>query len=193
MSENLKVLIGENDIRFNACLDQWTSLADAHPEGFKRSTEILLQYFLHDIESAASDRDTVVLPILFLFRHYLEIRFKEIISNGKRLLGESTEWPSGHNLHELWTKCLSVCSENYGSKIPDPDDVNLIDKCVYDLRQLDPTSQNFRYPTDRRGNVPFTHVVISLRILNDVFKRVADLLEGISMDISVKCDHLRDQ
>ena len=85
MSKILKVLVGEDDIRFNACLDHWTSVSEAHHDGSKRATELLLQYFLEDIETASKDRDTVVLPILFLFRHYLEVRFKEIISNGNLL------------------------------------------------------------------------------------------------------------
>jgi len=190
MPRNLKVLIAESDTRFNAALDRWTSLADAHQEGFRRATEILLEYFLEDIESAANDRDTVVLPILFLFRHYLEIRFKEIITTGNQLLGSSSKLPSGHKLRSLWLKCLTVCEEIYGSEFPG--DMKLIEECVNDLEKLDCTSQNFRYPLDLKGNVPFVQVVISLRILSDISKMVMDSLEGISSDLSIKCDSQRE-
>ncbi len=193
MSKNLKVLIGERDLRFNACLDQWTSLADAHPDGFKRAAEILLEYFLRNIESAANERDTLIFPILFLFRHYLEIRFKEIISNAKRLLGESGELQSGHDLQILWKMCLAVCNEIYDSGIEDYDMVELINKTVHDLSQLDPTSQSFRYPTDLKGNFPFGQEVISLRILNAIFKRAVVFLENISTDLSIMNDNLKYQ
>lgn len=184
MNGTLRVIGGENDIRFNAALDYCTSSGDFHQAGFKRAAELLLQHFLRDIDGAAFDRDTLVLPILFLFRHYLELRFKEIITSGSRLLGEQVDWPFSHDLADLWKKCRNVCERIYGS---DRDDyLQFVDKCVADLNLLDPSSESFRYPIDRRGNPPFQHVVVGFRNLNTAIHDAGEYLDGISMDISVK-------
>ena len=95
MNGTLRVIGGESDIRFNAALDYGTSSGDFHQTGFRQAAELLLEHFLQDIDSAVCDRDRLVLPILFLFRHYLELRFKEIITRGSKLLGEPVAWPIG--------------------------------------------------------------------------------------------------
>lgn len=186
MNHTLRVIGGESDIRFNAVLDYGTTSGDFHQVGFRRAAELLLGYFLQDIDSAACDRDRLVLPILFLFRHYLELRFKEAITSGSKLLGEPVAWPIGHDLADLWRKFREVCESIYGSD--HADHLQFVAKCVADINDLDPSSENFRYPIDRHGNPPFQHVIISLRNLNTVVHEVGEFLDAISMEISVRLD-----
>ena len=42
--------------------------------------------------------DLDVLPAAFLYRHYLELKLKEIICRGRRLCGDNTDFPTGHDL-----------------------------------------------------------------------------------------------
>ena len=191
MNYTMRVLIGDNDSSFNAVLDYWTAFAESHQVGFKRAAELLLEHFLRDIKNAAGDRDTLILPILFLFRHYLEIRFKEITASGITLLGESAAWPLGHNLIKLWRDCRGVCERIYGENFSDQ--LELVHKCVEDLNYLDQTSENFRYPKDKNGNPPFKQEVISLRILHDVIRDVGNFLEGISMEIFARREYLNER
>jgi hypothetical protein len=78
----------------------------------------LVQRLLDDPDGTAGERDTLVLPILFLFRHYLEIRFKDIIVYAEVLLGQPAKWRQGeHNLRSLWNDAQQLCAAVYGAKI----------------------------------------------------------------------------
>jgi hypothetical protein len=180
----LRVLTADDDIRFNAVLDHWTGVGDFHAEGYRKATETLLRRFLADPEGTAGDRDSVVLPILFLFRHYLELRFKDIIVYGQRLLGQQAEWRHGHDLDRLWTEVQQLCGSIYGALLP-PEFVTIAE-CVNDLRQLDPNSLSFRYGRDRNGRPIFEHVVIGFKALGATVASIGDCLDGISMEFSVR-------
>src|SRR5437867_12906393 len=78
-SDQLRIIVPDGDLRFNAVLDRWSSVGDFHAAGYRQASEILLQRFLDDPDGTAVDRDRLVLPILFFLRHYLELRFKDIL------------------------------------------------------------------------------------------------------------------
>ncbi len=73
--------------------DSWCVYAD----GFKRAAELLIANVrsTHEI-------NTVVFPILFLCRHYIELTLKEVIGYGRYLSETAGTPPGGHDLHNLW-------------------------------------------------------------------------------------------
>lgn len=180
----LRVLVPDDGIKSNAVLDHWTGVGDFHAAGYRQATEVLLQRFLADPEGTAGERDSLVLPILFLFRHYLELRFKDMIVYGQVLSGQPAQWPHGHDLESLWTKVLELCNALYGSSVSA--DFVKVGECVNDLVQLDPNSTSFRYPRDSHGRPIFKHLVIGLKALNATVASIGDSLDGISIDMSVK-------
>lgn len=183
-SNQLRVLVPDDGIRFNAVLDHWTRVGDFHAAAYRQATEILLRRFLADPEGTAGERDSLVLPILFLFRHYLELRFKDIIVYGQVLLGQHARWRHGHDLESLWTEVQDLCNAVYGSGMSA--EFVKVGACVTDLRQLDPNSTTFRYPRDTNGRPIFEHLVIGLKALNATVASIGDCLDGISMDVSVR-------
>jgi len=74
-SDQLRIIVPDGDTRFNAVVDYWSSVGDFHATGYRQASEILLQRLLDDPDGTAGDRDSLVLPILFLLRHYLELWF----------------------------------------------------------------------------------------------------------------------
>ncbi|MGE3152057.1 MAG: hypothetical protein AB7G48_11230 [Nitrospiraceae bacterium] len=187
-SNPLRVLTADHDIRFNAVLDHWTGVGDFHAAGYRQAAEILLRRLLADPEGTAGERDSVVLPILFLFRHYLELRFKDIIVYGLVLSGQRAEWRHGHDLDRLWTEVHQLCGSLYGASLPAQ--FVTIAECVNDLCQLDPNSESFRYGRDRNGRPIFDHLVIGLKALGATVALIGDCLDGISMDFSVRVQDL---
>ena len=183
-SNPLRVLIPDHEIRFNAVLDHWTGVGDFHAAGYRQAAEILLRRFLADPEGTACERDSLVLPVLFLFRHYLELRFKDIIVYGQVLSGQPAQWRHGHDLESLWAEVQDLCNVVYGS--PASAEFVSVGECVSDLRQLDPNSESFRYPRDRNGRPLFEHLVIGLKALSATVASIGDCLDGISMDMSVR-------
>ena len=180
----LRALVPDHEIRFNAVLDHWTGVGDFHAAGYRQATELLLQRFLADPEGTAGERDSLVLPILFLFRHYLELRFKDIIVYGQVLSGQPARWRHGHDLESLWTEVQELCNAVYGSSVSA--EFVKVGECVTDLCQLDPNSTSFRYPRDTNGCPIFEHLVIGLKALNATVASIGDCLDDISMDMSVR-------
>lgn len=183
-SNQLRVLVPDKGIQFNAVLDHWTGVGNFHVAGYRQAAEVLLRRFLADPEGTAGERDSLVLPILFLFRHYLELRFKDIIVYGQVLSGQPARWPHGHDLEDFWTEMQGLCKGIYGPDLPR--EFVQIGKCVTDLCQLDPNSTRFRYPRDAHGYPVFQHVVIGLKTLDTTVAWIGDCLDGISMDLSVR-------
>jgi hypothetical protein len=183
VSNQLRVFVPDDGIQFNAVLDRWTGVSDFHAVGYRQATEVLLRRFLADPEGTAGERDSLVLPILFLFRHYLELRFKDIIVYGHVLTGQHARWQYGHDLDTLWTEVLQLCGAVYGS-VASADFVR-VGECVTDLRLLDPNSESFRYPRDASGRPVFEHLVIGLKALSATVASIGDFLDAISMEMSV--------
>lgn len=148
------------------------------------AAEILLGRLLVDPQGTSAERDTLILPILFLFRHYVELRLKDIIVYGQVVTGQPARWRQGHPLQQLWTEARTLCTAVYGSAMAA--DLARVDACVSDLDLLDPNSEHFRYPRDKGGRPLFEHVVIGLERLSATIAHTANSLDGIAMDMSVR-------
>ncbi len=85
--------------RLVACLnfthdEPWGGYA----EGFKRLADIGVAH----IEETRRSHDFLVYPIIFSYRHFIELTLKEVIRNATRLLDKPVAIPSTHNLSALW-------------------------------------------------------------------------------------------
>jgi hypothetical protein len=180
----LRVIVADQDIRFNAVLDRRPGIGDFHAQGYRRAAEVLVRRFLEDPHGTAGERDSLVLPILFLFRHYLEIRFKDIIVYGRVLSGKPAQWRRGHDLQALWEEARQLCEAVYGADVLEQ--LTSVGECVVEVSQLDPDSTSFRYPRDAKGRPLFEHLVIGFRNLRSTIASVGDCLDGVSMDMSVR-------
>ena len=171
-------------------IDYWSGVGNFHEEGYRRAVEVLLEHFARDILGTANDRDFLILPILYLFRHYLKLRFKEIMVLGRIILGEKNKRPWGHELDKLWQDCRRVCGDILGESFAEA--LDEVGRCVQEVASLDPNSENFRYPRDKHGNPVFRHHVICLKNLYDVVRKIARLLDGISIDFYQRVKELED-
>jgi hypothetical protein len=133
---------------------------------------------------ARNHRDTLVFPIVFNYRQYLEVRCKEIIMLGKLLANEEPEFPNHHNLSVLWATCRSMITthESSASEM----DLEAVDESIAEFCTVDPQSYSFRFPVDRNGNlsIPLDLHVINLRQLRDGMDRLASFLDAVSMAFS---------
>src|ERR1043165_9459178 len=92
----------DDDWQNNACINQKVAShgLDLFAEGYKTAADILVK----QVVECASHQDTLVYPIVFLYRQHIELRFKEIIREGLSLLDEGQDFPRTHRLDELWPK-----------------------------------------------------------------------------------------
>ena len=73
-------------------------------QGYKRAGDILIQRALAD----PYDRDNLVFPAIFNYRHYIELALKAIIEEHGPFAGVSLG-PKNHKLIELWLAIRQGC------------------------------------------------------------------------------------
>lgn len=163
----------------NACLNFLPDKWDLYATGYKLAGDLLVEH----TKNTRSDQDPLVYPIVFLYRQYLELRLKELIKIGSQYLDISQKIPTHHRINDLWKKCKKILE-----KIP-PDnpknDLDVVEACINQFSETDPSSMAFRYPTDKKGSPSISSLkYINLRILSKVIDRVGSLLDGTSIGIS---------
>ena len=121
------------------------------------------------------ERNTVIYPILFNYRHGLELAMKLIIvrHGGQGIHGID----DNHNLWKLWTRCRTII-EQYESLDVEASDV--IEQIVKDFHDLDKSGITFRYGWGKDGKeIKQPDDVIDLENIRDVTEGVAGYFEGL--------------
>ncbi len=170
----------------NACINLRYFNWDWYASGYKYAGDVLVQHVM----DTRDHRDTLVFPIVFNYRQYLELRLKELILVGRQLSNEAPEFPATHNLRELWNTCRPIIAESdLGATQTDFD---AIDDAIAQFCLVDPGSYSFRYPVDRDGNPSISDAlrVINLRQLRDRIDALANFLDGVSMAFSAWLDDM---
>jgi hypothetical protein len=131
-------------------IDAWDAYADGYLE--------VVEKLLNNVDNDDFLHDTFGYPIFFLFYHYLEIRMKEIIKNGRDLIDNPLKTPQGHDLVYLWGECKKILKELDGwndySQMDEESRQNylVMDHFIKEIA-IDPYAQSFRYPVDKKGKI----------------------------------------
>jgi hypothetical protein len=168
----------EADWWHNACLDPFYADWYAYTEGYRRAGSILVDH----VKTHRSDLDALVYPIIFLYRHHIELRLKNIILNGTKFLDEPCDFPKHHKLIELWSQARRILEKIYEG---DPkEDLNDTENFIKQFSNKDLYGDAFRYPTDKQGKKTLPDLMhINIRKFSDIAEKTAQLLDGASMGI----------
>src|SRR6478609_5485267 len=94
------------DWQNNACTNKPSSYSYA--EGYKIAAQRLIK---HVVETG-EDQDFLVYPIIFLYRHHIELLLKSILEQLPYLLDKKLKTNHcSHNLAELWNDLKSLIGE----------------------------------------------------------------------------------
>jgi len=179
----------------NACLDV-THGGDqlAYIEGYRRGAQQLVQY----VAENARDQDFLVYPVIFLYRHHIELALKRIIIRAPYLIERpltDTEKKHlrTHRLELLWQDLkpmFVVICKAAGWKAPDVGDIEGIDDYIRQLVKLDPDSSSFRYAYSQKGDpsLPSDLKRINLRHFAEMMERLASYLDALDS----ATDHLEE-
>src|SRR5262249_21334416 len=103
--------------------------------------------------------DRMILPIIFMYRHYVELKLKHIIIELDRLSGTklSPKKFGNHNLNSLWSYVVAQQACIRGEL--DREIMDSTTNLINELNALDPDSMHFRYATDkeRMNAMPLPH------------------------------------
>jgi hypothetical protein len=143
-------------------------------------------------------RNSMVFPMIFLYRHYIELSLKEIILNTWEFLGINSPFPQGHKIDKLWETCRDCLQK--ADKLVDPtfakspeyrkqivQEYENLEKDLQKFSEIDPDSEHFRYPVDNHGNpinIDNEKLIELLKELPELTKRISYNLDGLSVGIS---------
>lgn len=170
----------------NACVNGIDN-AMAYQDGYRRAALHLVEY----VCDAGQGQDFLVYPIIYLYRHHIELMLKSIINVAcflidYKLTENDMDTLRHHDLARLWTltrPLLNQICELGGSPALPPDDLEGIDSYILQLHKHDPDGQRFRYATRKAKRLPslsqLTH--INIRDFGIALEKLADYLDGIDM------------
>lgn len=132
--------------------------------------------------------DFEALPIVYLYRHALELAFKSIILAGDRFLEapvsaqERAHILTTHRLVPLFrAACRVFEARGWGKQLDLPSIATIDDlrAVLEEFDKVDEASAGFRYPTDKKlqGSLPH-HFMFDLRAFGEVLDPLLDLLES---------------
>lgn len=138
--------------------------------------------------------NTIGYSFFFLYRHYLELRIKELIRSGHAFFDEPAPKVTQreHNLNKLWNdhckRLLGRIAEIEVGYIPPEtqEHFNIVSFYLAQTMAYDPNSDAFRYPIDNKGNPHFSDSKVkTLNTYNfeNVMDWISFYLEGESTRI----------
>jgi hypothetical protein len=103
-----------SDWHNNACLNYGNDVTRNYIDGYKKAADKLV----NDMDSHI---DLLVYPIVFLYRHHVEISLKEMIESGDFLLGTKFNKTKTHGLNSLWMEVKRIAKEIWNKEFLEKD------------------------------------------------------------------------
>ena len=158
---------------------QWSRYADGYREGAER---------VFQSWRGLSD-DSLVFPIVFLYRHYTELRIKELLLAVSTLLGIDLpkDWNKKHKIDELWRHLKPLLKQASPSE-PSRDFDN-VERMILEIAHRDSIATEFRYPEDKDGKRCLADLErLDVENFITAMRQLSAFLDGASMAISVELD-----
>lgn len=141
----------------NACLGFHFSDI-TYPDGYRQAAFHLAEH----VCETGKERDFLIYPIVYLYRHHIEIVLKSLLNVACHLLDQEltareVKALGRHDLAELWNMVKSLLNpvcELAGSDPLPLDDLEGIASYIYQLHEHDPDGQRFRYAMTKAKGSP---------------------------------------
>lgn len=171
------LLASDRDWHNNACLNYMPDHETAYTEGYRRAADILIRH----IDETGRDQDFLVYPIVFLYRHHIELQIKQVTGLARQLLRDDDSSYSNkvtHNLNSLWEtsrRAILQADDTLSSS-----DFTRVSAVVKALNEADLRATGFRYARTREGGRSLEGVhYINTRRFGDQMAAASDELDAI--------------
>ncbi len=169
-----QLFIKGEDWHNNAMLG-WTPYPwDLYASGYKDAADVVIAA----LAAQKAPIDSVIYPLVFLYRQGLELKLKLILPLARRLAGVDGTTALSHSLRPLWTELRRHLQQ----VDPRDNDQELIalEDLIWQLDAVDPGSMAFRYPTNKHGEVMLQDLRhVNVRHLSEIMNSVFTMLDGI--------------
>jgi hypothetical protein len=187
------VLFGAGvDWQANACIHSIDEVM-AYQDGYRNAARHLAKH----VCDSGQGQDFLVYPIVYLYRHHIELTLKSIINVSTSILDytmseKDLDTLRRHDLTRLWTLArpfLNPTCKLGGSPPLPADDLEGIDSYILQLHTYDPDGQRFRYATmkskglkaKQRSSLPPDLTHINIRDFAVALEKLADYLDALDM------------
>lgn len=117
-------------------------------EGYKLAADLLVD----QTEAEAWRRRKLVYPIVFCYRHFLELTLKAMLGQYGSMGNMTPNW-SHHRLEDLWSD-FRMLLRKLDADHPEEHGTDAVEQCLAEFAKIEPFSETFRYPSSRKGQ-PF--------------------------------------
>jgi len=195
-----------NDIEVLASNKHFANnLWSVYAEGYKESANLICE---HIINKQVLKKYAMIYPIIYLYRHYLELQFKNIIFLTNKALflleilvdSEQNENKKfiNHNLLDLYEIMISKL-KRLAKEIEETDAINEkedflnLKLIIKEFEKYDKFSQSFRYPEDKKGNINLQTINnINIENIYDVINRGTEVFDGVESWLNEKIDSIKE-
>jgi hypothetical protein len=115
-----------------------------YSEGYKEAAVKLFAC----LDGSAWNANTLVYPLVFICRQFIELRLKELIICIRIIQDKSPEFPRGHNLKQLWETYEVLLKEVHTFQKDEKTTLQDLKRLILEFHALDPKSDGFRYPVN---------------------------------------------
>lgn len=173
------------DIHQNAHLDRVRGSWWCYAGAYLQAAKLLLPQC-----KSFGDRNTLSYPILFLYRHYVELTLKYIIRQGNGILAKPHPMPKRHDLPHLWNICVSIADELDLRPIL-REEIRSITAHIEEFAAVDPFGDGFRFP-DSDANTAPPHNIMSLPNLQAGMETLETNLKSVLGLVDARVDEVRE-
>jgi len=175
------------DPRTTACVNYWNDSLHATCASYLRSAQLHLRHVL----DTGRDLDMLALPILFSWRHYLELRFKLLCVDAAIVQDEAMTIDGTHDLKILWKKARARLVELF----PREDharELAAVDAHIPELARIDPRSMTFRYTVGKNWErlLPLQVTHVAYAELAQLVAETSSILEAASCMTAQAVDYV---
>lgn len=150
--------------------------------GYMRAGSALIEACEED-----PDRHLLIYPILFNYRHGIELAMKWMIRHYGPFSSVGIANTTDHNLRDLWRMCKHIIIE-LGSEDEEDETIGVVEKVIEELHELDESAQAFRYSHDKTGAVfALPDGMIDLRNIRDVMEGIRHFFDGADAQLDAHC------
>jgi hypothetical protein len=167
----------------NACLNYGWDSNHSYIAGYAEAARLLALQVCYTQNS----RDTMVYPIVFLYRHHAELMLKRLLTKGHGILKLSVpplieKALLSHRIDVLWTHLKPIINQavkQFELEVVEQD-LQGVEYYILELTRLDPDSMRFRYAKTKEGNPSLPGVkLLNIGTFCEAIERLVFYLDAI--------------
>jgi len=178
LTESDSIFNKSTNTQFDALVNFNHDMSHGYIEGYRIHARIGVQHAIAD-----RNQDYLIYPIVYSYRHHLELSIKRLIVRSDQVLENNYNPPFGHSLVALFSRL----KKNIDSIYTDIDKSEFLhaSRIVSELHNLDPKGEDFRYhlKTDNKTTTLQGVERLSIESLFNCLEKVSSLLEAVDSDL----------